>query len=80
MSKLLSGILTLVNNKLMRMDNFKLKGTSGYWTEIEQISDLVNICYIDSRVELINVDSKFKASWSSKNKWSFKGHVRPTDI
>ena len=30
---LLSGVLTLVDNKLMRMDNykFKFKGTSGYW-------------------------------------------------
>ena len=31
LSKLLSGVLTLVDNKLMRMDNYKLKGTSGYW-------------------------------------------------
>ena len=34
--------------------------------EIETISDLVNIWFIDSsKVEFINVDSKFKASWSS---------------
>ena len=42
--------------------------------EIETISDLVNIWFIDSsKVEFINVDSKFKASWSSntKDKWSF---------
>ena len=40
---------------------------------IEKISDLVNICFIDKKVEFINVDSKFKASWSSKKKgkWSF---------
>ena len=31
LSKLLSGVLTLVDNKLMRMDNYKFKGTSGYW-------------------------------------------------
>ena len=33
LSELLSGVLTLVDNKLMRMDNykFKFKGTSGYW-------------------------------------------------
>ena len=33
LSKLLSGVLRLVDNKLMRMDNykFKFKGTSGYW-------------------------------------------------
>ena len=109
LSKLLSGVLTLVDNKLMRMDNYKFefKGTSGYWIVknkdavtsklnylnnmryaksivsldfkklytnlthnkgIEKISDLVNRCFIDSKVEFINVDSKFKASWSSKKK------------
>ena len=36
--------------------------------EIEKISDLVNRCFIDSKVEFINVDSEFKASWSSKKK------------
>ena len=29
LSKLLSGVLILVDNKLMRMDNYKFKGTSG---------------------------------------------------
>ena len=40
---------------------------------IDKISDLVNICFIDSKVEFINVYSKFKALWSSKkkDKWSF---------
>ena len=31
LSKLFSGVLTLVDSKLMRMDNYKFKSTSGYW-------------------------------------------------
>lgn len=39
---------------------------------IEKISDLINRCFQDKQVKFVNVDSRFKASWSDKKKgkWS----------
>ena len=43
---------------------------------IEKISGLVNRSFVDSKAEFINIDSKLKALWSSKNKdkWSFNNN------
>ena len=40
---------------------------------IDKISDLINKCFTEKEVDYINVNDKFKASWSSKkkSKWSF---------
>ena len=113
LSKILSGVLSLVDKTIMRMDNykFKFKGSSGYWivknkeavtsklnylnnvrysrsvssfefkklyTNLsndkvkEKIIDLVNRSFLDKKVEYINVNDKYKASWSAKKKgkWS----------
>ena len=35
---------------------------------IEKITDLANICYLDKKVEYINVNDKYKASYSAKKK------------
>ena len=39
---------------------------------IEKITDLVNRSFLDKKVEYINVNDKYKASWSAKKKgkWS----------
>ena len=113
LSKILSGVFSLVDKTIMRMDNykFKFKGSSGYWIVknkeavtsklnylnnmryarsvssfdlkklytnlpndkvIEKITDLVNRSFLDKKVEYINVNDKYKASWSAKKKgkWS----------
>ena len=64
LSKLLSGVLTLVDNKLMRMDNykFKFKGTSGYWivknkdAVTSKLNYLNNMHYAKSIVSFETID------------------------